>query len=73
MDLSKAFDCLRHDLLIEKLAANGFGHDSLRLFHNCLSNRKHYVRIGSSVSDALDITQGVPQGSVLGPISSMCL
>jgi len=58
MDLSKAFDCLRHDLLIAKLATSGFGNDSLRLFHNYLSNRKHY----------LDFIQGVPQGSVLRPI-----
>ena len=65
MDLSKAFDCLPHDLLIAKLAAYGFGQKSLKLFMSYLSDRK---RIGSSVSEFLTILLGVPQGSVLGPI-----
>jgi len=43
MDLSKAFYCLRHDLLIAKLAAYGFRPDLLRLFYNYLSNRKLYI------------------------------
>ena len=68
MDLSKAFDCLPHDLLIAKLAAYGFGQKSLKLFMSYLSDRKHRVRIGSSVSEFLTILLGVPQGSVLGPI-----
>ena len=68
MDLSKAFDCLSHDLLIAKLAAYGFGHRSLKLMYSYLSERKHRVRIGSSISEFLEILLGVPQGSVLGPI-----
>ena len=68
MDLSKAFDCLPHDLLIAKMSAYGFGPRSLRLFLSYLSNRKHRVRIGSSISEFLEILLGVPQGSVLGPI-----
>ena len=68
MDLSKAFDCLPHDLLIAKMAAYGFGERSLKLFLDYLSNRKHCVRIGSSVTELLEILLGVPQGSVLGPI-----
>jgi hypothetical protein len=68
MDLSKAFDCLPHDLLIAKMAAYGFGRDALMLFSNYLKNRKHRVRIGSVFSDFLELLLGVPQGSVLGPI-----
>ena len=68
MDLSKAFDCLPHYLLKAKLAAYGFGQKSLKLFMSYLSDRKHRVRIGSSVSEFLTILLGVPQGSVLGPI-----
>ena len=68
MDLSKAFDCLPHDLLIAKLHAYGFGRNALRLFHSYLSNRRHYTRVGSKFSSILEILLGVPQGSVLGPL-----
>ena len=68
MDLSKAFDCLPHDLLIAKLEAYGFGRKSLRFLHSYLSNRKQRVRIGSSLSEWLLVLLGVPQGSILGPI-----
>ena len=68
MDLSKAFDTLDHDLLIAKMAAYGFGYHSLKLFQSYLSNRKHRVRIGSFMTEYLEILLGVPQGSVLGPI-----
>ena len=68
MDLSKAFDCLPHDLLIAKLKAYGVGNQSLKLILNYLSNRRQHVRIGSSLSTWLLILAGVPQGSILGPI-----
>ena len=68
MDLSKAFDCLPHDLLIAKLTAYGFGYKTLKLFYSYLSDRKHRARLGSSLSDWLCALLGVPQGSVLGPI-----
>ena len=67
MDLSKAFDCLPHDLLIAKLNAYGLGKKSLDLFHSYLTKRRHYTRVGSTLSDILEIFLGVPQGSVLGP------
>ena len=68
MDLSKAFDCMPHDLLIAKLNAYGFGAQSLRLIANYFSNRKQRVKIGTTYSGWLKTKTGVPQGSVLGPL-----
>ena len=67
MDLSKAYDCLSHDLLIAKLAAYGFGLESLSVFSSYLPNRKLRAKYGNSFSEWQNIESGVPQGSVLGP------
>ena len=68
MDLSKAFDCISHDLLIAKIHAYGFGNQSLKLIHNYLNGRKQKVKINSKYSTWKEIISGVPQGSVLGPL-----
>ena len=67
-DLSKAFDCLNHDLLIAKLAAYGFSIDALKLVRSYLTNRYQRVRINGSYSYWIEVIFGVPQGSILGPI-----
>ena len=67
MDLSKAFDCLPHDLLIEKLSAYGLDKKVLKLLYSHLSNRKQSVRI-QGYQSLLKLILGVPQGSILGPI-----
>ena len=66
-DLSKAFDCLLHDLLIAKLHAYGFDYLSLKLLHSYLTGRKQRVRVNASFSEWANIDDGVPQGSILGP------
>ena len=68
MDLSKAYDCVNHDLIIAKLEAYGVGENSLRLIQNYLSQRQQRVKVGSSFSEWLEIILGIPQGSILGPI-----
>ena len=68
MDLSKAYDCINHDLIIAKLEAYGVGKNSLRLIQNYLSQRQQRVKVGSSLNEWLEIILGVPQGSILGPI-----
>ena len=68
MDLSKAFDCIPHELLIAKLHAYGFEKESLTLIHSYLKNRYQRVKINSTYSSWKEIINGVPQGSVLGPL-----
>ena len=68
MDLSKAYDCIPHELLIAKLKCYGIGNGSLRLLLDYLTNRKQKTEIGSSFSSWCDINTGVPRGSILGPL-----
>ena len=68
MDFSKAFDCVNHQILLDKLflyAIRGLPH---RWFKSYLFNRKQFVRLGSWDSELKTINIGVPQGSILGPI-----
>ena len=67
MDLSKAFDCLPHELLIDKLRSYGLDKDSCNLLGNYLSNKHQRVKIGNSLRNWLQILKGVPQRSILGP------
>ena len=67
-DLSKAFDCLNHELLVAKLEAYGFDHASLTYIYSYLSDRKQRTKINKSFSEWSNITSGVPQGSILGPL-----
>ena len=68
LDLSKAFDCLPHRLLISKLKAYGFSDSACSLIHSYLLNRHQRVKIGDSRSEWLHLIKGVPQGSTLGPL-----
>ena len=67
-DLSKAFDCLLHDLLIAKLHAYGFEMKALRFVYSYLRERKQRVKIDNTYSNWEEIIFGVPQGSILGPL-----
>ena len=67
-DLSKAFSCLDHELLIVKLYAYGFSLPAVRLIHDYLSHIKQRTRVNNSYSEWLAVMFGVPQGSILGPL-----
>ena len=68
MDLSKAFDCVPHDLLIAKMHAYGFDLDTLVLFFTYLKNRKQGVKVNNKIHSFMTLLSGVPQGSILGPM-----
>ena len=67
-DLSKAFDCLSHDLLIVKLLAYGLDIDSPNILQDYLSNRKQRTEVDSFYSSWETILSGVPEDSILGPL-----
>ena len=65
MDLSKAYDCILHNLLIAKLEAYGFERDSLKFMYSYLQDCSQRVKVGSSYSYPCNIKIGVPKESVL--------
>ena len=67
-DLSKAFDCLNHELLIAKLEAYGFDNKSLTYILSYLTDRKQMTEVNASFSTWAPMKLGVPQGSILCPL-----
>ena len=68
LDLSKAFDTIKHDILLDKMAHYGIRGLVLEWFKNYLSNRKQFVDYNSHTSELKSISSGMPQGSILGPL-----
>ena len=65
-NLSIAFDCLPHDLIVAKCNADGFSLSAARLMRNYFSNSKQRTKIYDAYSSEGEILFGVPQGSILG-------
>ena len=68
MELSKAFDCISHDLLIAKLQAYGLSMDAITFIYSYMKRRKQGVKINDTESLFKILLSGVPQASILGPI-----
>ena len=74
INLSKAFDTLCYDILLHKLRYYGFSGTELKLLRCYLRNREQYVKYNNYQSEQIDISTGVPQGSILGPLLfSICI
>ena len=68
LDLQKAFDTVDHKILLSKLAHYGIRGMCNKWFDSYLSGRQQYVSVNNTQSELKEITVGVPQGSVLGPL-----
>ena len=68
LDLSKAFDCVDHKILLEKLFYHGVKGTALKLLASHLDNRFQCTKIGDTKSSFSNVTCGVPQGSVVVPL-----
>ena len=68
LDLTKAFDTVVHQILLEKLHNIGIRGIANDLFKSYLSGRSQKVKIDNILSDPIEVECGVPQGTVLGPL-----
>ena len=72
IDLSKAFDTVNYNILLENLSMYGVKVNNIKWFHNYLSNRKQYIEFQNDnrneKTNSLTIKYGVPQESILGPL-----
>ena len=69
IDLSKAFDSVDHNIILEKLSMYGVKGNNFKWFHSYLSNRKQYIAFRNDdkkEKNSLTIKRGVPRGSILG-------
>ena len=69
IDFCKAFDMVNHNLLLQKLKIYNVHEDAIAWFTSYLSDRKQCIKINKSMSDQQPVNIGIPQGSILGPLT----
>ena len=68
LDLSKAFDTVNHELLLQKLTHAGLSNNTVIWFRSYLTNRSIFTMVDNKRSSVMQVPIGVPQGSILGPL-----
>ena len=68
MDLSKALDCVDHNILLSKIKRHGIHETALQCINSYLSYGEHFLSWNQSCSSLLNLNIGVPQSSILGPL-----
>ena len=72
LDLSKAFDSISHQLLLNKLAKQGLSENAILWVKSYLSERSQVTKFQDFTSTEENVTAGVPQGSIIGPLLFLC-
>ena len=72
LDLSKAFDSIDHQLLLQKLKKLGLDENAVKWIASYLHNRKQRTRFCEYLSEEETVLAGIPQGSILGPLLFTC-
>ena len=68
IDLQKAFDTIDHEIFLDKMACLGFSNSTISWFKSYLQDRSFTVNIGKEYSNHGNLSCGVHQGSILGPL-----